>query len=321
MVRLLTAIGLAMAAVLIAASATMNYVFASSLGKTAFEGTILGAVSVAVDVLKALLAVFVAKALRGGQRGFVVIGSGAFLLFSIGSFVAASGFASSNRGAVTEARRAAAQVLVETEQDLVLAQRSRAALPNHRSAPIIETAIAALKVDARWNASRGCVAPLTTGQREVCAQVAALNIELATARERTRLDSLVAELRNRASVQRRLGGSDAADPQVRLLAQSLGLDEATVQRLLMSMLALIVEVSSALGIYLATGHARALRDPSDCEGPPDREADPAFELRELSPSSDREVAATSAPPDGPASVHPRPRASIALAKGRNPKPK
>ena len=80
MVRLLTMIGLAAAAVLIGASATMNYMFASSLGKTPLEGYILGTVSVSVDVLKALLAVFVAKALREGQRGFVIIGGGAWLL-------------------------------------------------------------------------------------------------------------------------------------------------------------------------------------------------------------------------------------------------
>ena len=40
MLRFLTAIGLAAAAVLIVASATMNYMFASSLGKTPVEGYI-----------------------------------------------------------------------------------------------------------------------------------------------------------------------------------------------------------------------------------------------------------------------------------------
>lgn len=319
MLRFLTAIGLAAAAVLIVASATMNYVFASSLGKTPFEGYVLGTVSVAVDVLKALLAVFVAKAVRDGQRGFVIIGGSAFLLFAVGSFFAASGFASSNRGAVTEARRAAVRSLVETEHDLTQAYERRAALPSHRPVPIIEAAIAALKVDARWNASRGCAAPSSAGQRETCAQSAALNVELATARERTRLDNMIAELRNRVAMQRRLGGSDAADPQARFLAQSLGLDEATTQRLLMSMLALIVEVSSALGVYLATGHVRAWREPSDSKEPPDRESDPARELREPSRSPDRDAAAINSPAEDPASVRPRARASIALAKARSSK--
>ena len=49
--RILTGIGLAAAVVLIGASATMNYLFAISLGKTWFEGQVLGAVSVAADIL------------------------------------------------------------------------------------------------------------------------------------------------------------------------------------------------------------------------------------------------------------------------------
>lgn len=321
MVRLLTMIGLAAAAVLIGASATMNYMFASSLGKTPLEGYILGTVSVSVDVLKALLAVFVAKALREGQRGFVIIGGGAFLLFAIGSFVAAAGFASSNRGAVTETRRAAAQILIETEQDLVQANEKRAALPSHRPAPMIEAAIAALHIDARWKASQGCAAPSTTGQRELCAQAATLRVEFAAAREALRLDDLIVELRKRISVQRHDGGGEVFDPQARLFAQTLGLDETTVQRLLMSMVALVVEVSSALGIYLVTGHEQTSQ-----ERPKDHSAGRGgvggSATAELHTTCDSEVTTANTPvlPDDREVARPRARASIALAKGRSSKP-
>lgn len=320
MLRLLTMIGLAAAAVLIGASATMNCIFASSLGKTPFEGYVLGVVSVAVDVLKALLAVFVAKALRDGQRGFVVIGGASFLLFSIGSFVAAAGFASTNRGAVTEGRRAAAQLLVETEQDLTRARDKRATLPNHRSAPIVEAVLAGLQIDARWNASRRCAAPATSGQRDLCSQVSALKIELAAAQEADRLDGQIVVLRERVTAQRGNGNGEAADPQVRFLAESVGLNESTVQRLLMSMLALIVEVSSALGVYLVTGHGPIIRA-QICGADAERAstATPVVEALDATGENAATSADISNIPEEVVLPRSRARASIALARNRPPK--
>lgn len=253
--RLLTVIGLIAAAVLIAASASMNYVFVSSLGKTPFEGAVLGSVSVAVDVMKALLAVFVAKALRDGHRTFSVIGGCAFLLFSLGSFLAATGFTSVNRGAVTDERKTAASVLSELEQDLADARQRRVGLGQHRASPVLLELMASQRIDARWKASAECAAPTLSSHRELCGQMAALKVELATAEEAARLEAVITGLRGRIDSLRRSGSGAAIDPQARFLAESLGLSEAAVQRLLMSTLALIVEVSSALGIYLATGHS------------------------------------------------------------------
>lgn len=257
MYRFLTAIGLLAAAVLIVTSATMNYVFASSLGKTAFEGYVLGTVSVAVDVLKALLAIFVAKAARDGQRNFVVIGSIAFALFAIGSFVAAAGFSSVNRGAVTDGRRTMALELSEVEQELARARAARDGLSPHRPRDVVEEALQALHIDPRWSASGECVRPSNTAHRELCTNAAVLRLEAATAKEAARLDGIIATMLARKTELRAKGAGQSADPQARFLAESLGLSESSVQRLLMSLIALIVEVSSALGIYLATGHGRA----------------------------------------------------------------
>lgn len=52
----------------------------------------LGAVSVAADVLKAIVVVLIAAAARDGRRTFVVVGSLAFVLFSLASLVAATRF-------------------------------------------------------------------------------------------------------------------------------------------------------------------------------------------------------------------------------------
>ena len=318
--RLLTVIGLIAAAVLIAASATMNYVFVSSLGKTPFEGTVLGSVSVAVDVMKALLAVFVTKALRDGHQSFAVIGGCAFLLFSLGSFLAATGFTSVNRGAVTDERKTAASVLSELEQDLADARQRRVGLGQHRASPVLLELMASQRIDARWRASAECAAPTLSSHRELCGQMAALKVELATAEEAARLEAVITGLRGRINSLRRSGSGAAIDPQARFLAESLGLSETAVQRLLMSMLALIVEVSSALGIYLATAHDRRTVVPmvtaeagasrrSTANGSPEKGAAAAATVSV--PSSAGEDV------DSVPTVRRRARASIGIAAQRN----
>lgn len=254
MQRLLIAIGLVTAAILIAASAAMNYVFMSSMGRTSFEGYLLGCVSVAVDVMKALLAVFVAAAAREGKRTFVIIGSCAFLLFTAASMVSAAGFASLNRGAVVDQQDAQQKVLSEAERDLRVTERKLAAVPAHRPALILDEEMAALRIDIRWSASKRCQSPTSSQQREHCLLFARLRSEVAAASEAARLETLAAEQRERIDRLRSAGAATASDPQARLLAQALGLSENSARRLLMALLALVIEVSSGFGVYLATGH-------------------------------------------------------------------
>ena len=71
----LTVIAVLAALVLLGASAVMNFMFASSLGRTQTEGLVLGVVSVGVDILKAVLAVALAHAARERRWGFFAVGS------------------------------------------------------------------------------------------------------------------------------------------------------------------------------------------------------------------------------------------------------
>jgi hypothetical protein len=94
-----------------------------------------------------------------------------------------------------------------------------------------------------------------------------------------------------------------------------------VQRLLMSMVALVVEVSSALGIYLVTGHEQTSQ-----ERPKDHSAGRGgvggSATAELHTTCDSEVTTANTPvlPDDREVARPRARASVALAKGRSSKP-
>jgi hypothetical protein len=254
--RILTGIGLAAAVVLIGASATMNYLFAISLGKTWLDGQVLGAVAVAADVLKAIVIVLVAAAARDGRRTFVVIGTLAFLLFSLASLVAASGFASQNRGAVTDRRGAERAELTRAELDLASTERKLARLPAHRARSVVDAALASYEVDPRWRAAAACRQTVTPSLRDFCRQVADVRQELAASAEADRLEAEMARYSARVDMLVGRGANRAADPQARLLAEAFGLDESTVQRLLMALLSLVVEVASGLGIYLSTGHSR-----------------------------------------------------------------
>jgi hypothetical protein len=94
--------------IFIAASAAMNWMSRRAQGKTALEGQILGRVSIAVDVVKALSPFFIAAAwvhrqwLRAAGLSFAVFAP--FFTFSV---LSALGFVASNRGAVASGRAAA----------------------------------------------------------------------------------------------------------------------------------------------------------------------------------------------------------------------
>ena len=110
----LTVAGLAAALVLIAASCAMNYTYWHTQGQTAQEGLILGGVSVAVDVLKAMLPLLIVLAVR--SRYFVYAGLAAivFVVFVAASLVSAIGFIAMSRGA----RRSAAMKHLMARYDL-----------------------------------------------------------------------------------------------------------------------------------------------------------------------------------------------------------
>ena len=77
---LVTGIAVCAALALIGASALMNFVFWSEQGRSALEGQIFGGVSVALDILKSLLPLFIAFAVAGRRWIYAALGSTAFTL-------------------------------------------------------------------------------------------------------------------------------------------------------------------------------------------------------------------------------------------------
>jgi hypothetical protein len=90
---------------LIGASSLMNWVFMTSLGKSAFEQQIFGAVSVAVSAFIALLPTLILWAYRERRFAFVVLGAPVFLAFVAFSLSSAVGFAAKKQIGAPAARR------------------------------------------------------------------------------------------------------------------------------------------------------------------------------------------------------------------------
>ena len=76
----------------IAASALMNWVFMTSLGKSAFEQQIFGAVSVAVSAFTALLPTLIVWAVQEKRFAQVAVGVTVFVAFVAFSLSSAVGF-------------------------------------------------------------------------------------------------------------------------------------------------------------------------------------------------------------------------------------
>lgn len=252
MPRWLTGIAVIAAAVLLGASATMNYLFASSLGRTPMESLVLGVVSVGVDVLKAAIAVAIGYAARERRFGFVAIASMAFNLFTALSLTTALGFTASNRGAVTGAREQQKAKLTFTETKIGELRTRLRALPPSRPLSIVDEALAVSRTDPRWAASRQCQAAAPSA-REFCDGIGKLRTERAVALEAKRLEDQLAAQEAEAERLRSAGSGQSIDPQAMALARALGLDEAQVQRLLLFLLSVVIEVASGIGFWLAIG--------------------------------------------------------------------
>jgi hypothetical protein len=269
MPKVLTAVAVLAAIVLLAASSMMNYMFASSLGRSTLEGVVLGVVAVGVDVLKAVLAVVLALAARDRRWFFFGIGCFAFVLFSVLSLTASFGFSASNRSAVFGERDRQNGKLAAIEARIGELRAKLKSLPAYRPLPVIEEAIAVGRSQSGWFASKQCTV-MSKSSRDFCDGLGRQRTERAAALEGNRLEELLTAKETEAEHLRGAGSGLASDPQAKALASSIGFDEGQVQRGLMVLLALVVEVASGLGVYLALGDGLGRKtkiDPAELKTP------------------------------------------------------
>lgn len=256
---LLSGFGVLAALVFIAASGAMNWVFLSGQGKTPLEAQILGAVSLATDAMKALAPFLIASAWRNRRWLQATIGGAVFTACLVFSLFSALGFAAGNRGAVTGSRETLNARLMAVSGELAEVEERLGRIGDVREVAAMERELAGLRLDGRWSSSRQCTDATMAKSREFCVDYLRLDGELGKASSDQLLRARRDELRRTSAQLRDAGAGQEADPQARLLSRLLalvvpGADTGVMQTLLMIMVAVLIEIGSAFGLYLATGH-------------------------------------------------------------------
>lgn len=253
---LVVVVSAAAALALIAASALMNWVFMTSLGKSDFEQNILGAVSIAVSAFLALLPTLLLWAWRERRVIYFVLGVPVFLAFAAFSLSSAVGFAAKNRGSIGEDRLAAARALADVKREVVDLEAKRAAFGTLKPVSVLQQSLRALEQDKRWQSSKACEEATADASRAFCRSYFDLKAEIAAAGEASAVEAQLSKLKTRMHQLDEQGAGREADNQAAVLGRILGFEAQTIERSLTLFLAVLVEVGAALGLYFATGHMR-----------------------------------------------------------------
>ena len=257
---MVSAFCMAAALLLIAASIAMNWSFWAGQGSDDRSAQILGAVSIGIDVFKAVLPLVIAWAWSERFRLGYAVGTVYFCGCLIFSLFSAIGFASSSRGAVNGNREAISLRYAAAQRELKGLHEQLAGTAATRSVAVIEEAIARARHDRRWSSSNGCEQATVEASRQFCREYADLRIELASATDAVLLRERSATLRAELARLMTAGAMLEQDPQAGLLARLSGLDLKSMQTLLVVLTALLVEIGAAFGLFFAMLPLRGRRE-------------------------------------------------------------
>ncbi len=258
--HVLGVLGVLAAAVLLAVSAAMNWRFGYSLGKTELDGVIYGSASAAADCFKALVPFFFFAAIRNRMWSQAAASAVVWVVVLAYSLTSALGHAALNRLDTTGQRAAHAQSYQDLRADLKRAEEQMSWIPQHRPASAVQAEIDSMKMQKVWNWSNNCTVIKGNQSRDFCQKLQGLASELASADQAIvlgkRIDDVKSKLAN-ANANGTHGSNTQADPQAAVLAHlaafvGLGkIDIQDMQTALTIFVALLLEVGSGFGLYVA----------------------------------------------------------------------
>jgi len=249
-------LGVLAAGVLLAVSAAMNWRFGFSLGRTELDGQIYGAASAAADCMKALVPFFFFAAIRNRMWSQAAASALVWVVVTAYSLTSALGHAALNRFDSAGHRAATVAAYKDHRADLARAEEQLTWIPQHRPAQTVQAEVDALKSDRAWVWTKECTEVTGSKGRTYCQNYHALAAELASAEQSIALEARIAD------IHAKIDGSDGvtvmseADPQAAVLAKlaalvSPGVKVEDVQTALTVFIALLLEVGSAFGMYIA----------------------------------------------------------------------
>ncbi len=254
--------GILAAGVLLAVSAAMNWRFGFSLGKTEMDGQIYGAASAAADCFKALVPFFLFAAIRNRMWSQAAASVVVWVVVTAYSLTSALGHAALNRQDSTGQRAVQAQSYKDLRADLKRAEDQVSWIPQHRPAMTVVADLATLKNQREWGWTSGCTEVVNKNQREFCQKVNGFGAELASAQQADLLGKQIGQLKKELSTTETMAAHSEADPQAAVLAKLLAFVGLTnikvddVQTSLTIFVALLLEVGSGFGLYVACSQWR-----------------------------------------------------------------
>jgi len=260
--HILGLMGVVAAGILLAVSAAMNYRFGFSLGKSAIDGQIYGLASAAADCFKALVPFFFFAAVRNRMWSQALAAALVWTVVTGYSMTSALGHAALNRLDTSGKRAVEAATYADLRADSKRAQEQLGWIPQHRPPETVHSELNGLKGQRAWTTTSGCTDITGRSNREFCQQFHKLNAELASALEAQKLEARIAEIN--ARLAKTSGGTvlAEADPQASVLAKLSGLNVDRVQTALTLFVALLIEIGSGFGMYVAFAHWRLHDQPA-----------------------------------------------------------
>ena len=254
--HVLGVLGVLAAGVLLAVSAAMNWRFGFSLGRSELDGQIYGAASAAADCLKALVPFFFFAAVRNRVWSQVAASALVWVVVTTYSMTSALGHAALNRFDSTGHRAQEAQTYQDLRTDLKRAEEQAGWIPQHRPFEAVQSEIDGLKMQKGWQWSDGCKNVSSKSDRTFCQKYQALNSELASAGEAKNADGRIAQLRAKLDATAGTPALSEADPQAKVLTELAAtffpnVKIENVQMALTLFVALLLEVGSGFGMYVA----------------------------------------------------------------------
>jgi hypothetical protein len=249
-------LGVMAAGVLLAVSAAMNWQFGYNLGRTPFDGQIYGAASAAADCMKALVPFFFFAAWRNRMWSQAVASALVWGVVTAYSLTSALGHAALNRADTTGARSVQSMNYQDVRADMKRAQDQLSWIPQHRPAVTVQAEIEGLKAQRAWGWSEGCKKLDGKAERQLCDKFHGLEAELGSAQQAKELETRITAAQTKLESQSSHTGSASADPQAAVLTALLAKAFPTikvedVQTMMTVFVALLLEVGSGLGMYVA----------------------------------------------------------------------
>jgi hypothetical protein len=249
-------LGVLAAGVLLAVSCAMNWRFGFSLGRTEFGGQIYGAASAAADCMKALVPFFFFAAIRNRMWSQALASAIVWVVVTSYSLTSALGHAALNRLDTAGQRTATADNYKDHRADLSRAQEQLSWIPQHRPAQAVQADIDALKDDRAWAYTESCGKVSGNKGRTFCQKYHALSAELASAQQSIALEARIADIQGKMTNVTGAAVMTEADPQAAVLAKLAAMIAPSikvedVQTALTVFVALLLEVGSGFGMYIA----------------------------------------------------------------------